>query len=192
MPPLRGVVMATSRWVQATLTAVAFIGGCRCATSFEPWSYIYCKGNARQIADWARHQNDWKAVYDSLCALRTLVYESGDAESRNAADGYVAIYEKVVAGWPGLTCCPESGLRPADEREAEVRQCFAIVGSALAGREGEPRLAALYYRLRPPDSDAGRYSAWQMAAAGELLPRQKRALPASPPATPRPRTPTAQ
>jgi hypothetical protein len=99
-PPLRGAVLLLA----VTLTSA----GCRKDSGFianTGLGYVFDLGNAAKITAWTLRQQDERKIADGLMAVEHIVVASlsyRESERRSAADGYLQLYGRAMAGWPDI------------------------------------------------------------------------------------------
>jgi hypothetical protein len=84
----------------------AFIMGCSRETTYKmqvPFvAPVLELGNARKITDWILAQQDPDKVNAGLDALSAIITFRSRGQAQDACEGYVRVYQKLLAGWPGL------------------------------------------------------------------------------------------
>jgi hypothetical protein len=118
---------------------------------------------ATKIKEWCFRQVDWEPIDDALGALARIAAVKGP-DSQTAVDAYMAIYEKLLAGWPGFTGYSAKMAPPHPETQNECRErleylieeCYAWCGAMTIDKYTNQ----LYQRLEPPEDEADRLEKW--------------------------------
>jgi hypothetical protein len=67
---------------------------------FVPWGYLLDLESSREIAQWTMAQEDHESIKDGLQALDWTLHDRTPWEAIDSARGYLAIYRKILTGWP--------------------------------------------------------------------------------------------
>ncbi len=151
------------------LVALAFVpcmGGCiLLMAGRKPMGYDYVlkKGNAKDITEWALTQVDWSPIFDAIGALGEIA-ALNRRDSQEAVEGYLAIYQKLRAGWPGFTGFGPV-LRPRepateDQRQERLELLITSCYSNAGGFQRNKYIDELYRRIEPPTNEATRHKDW--------------------------------
>jgi len=151
----------------ALLLAVALMSaGCRTDSGYianTGLGYVFDLGNAEKITAWTMRQQDERKIADGLAAVKHIAVAHstfGEPERRSAANGYLQIYQRAIAGWPDIrpSHAPYWSSDPQEARRNLIRYVRRDANDLNEHHAGDPVAHDLWARIVKLDPDALKFA----------------------------------
>jgi hypothetical protein len=160
-------IVGASRIGAALLLAVALASaGCRKDSGYianTGLGYVFDLGNAEKITAWTLRQQDERKIADGLAAIKHIaVAQSSYAETerQSAANGYLQIYQRAIAGWPDIrpSHAPFWSSEPEEARRNLIRYVRGDANDLNQHHADDPVPHDLWVRIVKLDPDVVKFA----------------------------------